>query len=391
MRLPASPIAITGACVLLADSAVDAAVVIEDGRIASIGAEVPRHAWAIDAAGLVLAPGIIDLHGDAFERSIQPRPGVSFPIDLAVADADAQAAAAGITTVFHGVTLSWEPGLRGGATFTALLDALDRLRPHALVDHRVHIRMEAIAPDEAPLAVAAIQAGRAHMVAINDHTAAMVRKAADPITAAPYAKRAGVSAEAIQAQAETMLRRRAEGDAALTRVLAAARSWNLPIASHDDDSPATRAQWRAQGAAICEFPMNAETAREARAHGEHVVMGCPNVVRGGSHLGWHSAEAMVREGLCDVLVSDYVWGAMLPAAFALADRGVAPLPASWALISANPARAAGLADRGAIRAGARADLVLVDPAPPVPRIVATLVAGQPRHLSAQAARFAAGL
>jgi alpha-D-ribose 1-methylphosphonate 5-triphosphate diphosphatase len=385
MRLPTSSLAITGARVLLPDQAVEATVLIEDARIGTVGADVRRDARSFDATGLVLAPGIVDLHGDAFERSIQPRPGVSLPLDLAVADADAQAAAAGITTVFHGVTLSWEPGLRGGRTFGALLDALDRVAPHALVEHRVHIRMEAIAPDEAPLAVAAIEAGRAHMVAINDHTEAMTRKAADPMTAAPYAKRAGVSAQAIQAQAELMLGRRAEGDVALARVLAAARAKGLPMASHDDDSPATRAQWRAQGATICEFPMNAETARDARAHGEHVVMGCPNVVRGGSHLGWHSAEAMVREGLCDVLVSDYVWGSMLPAAFLLAERGALPLHAAWALVSANPARAAGLADRGCIATGCRADLVLIDPRPPVPRIVATIVAGRARQLAAQAA------
>jgi alpha-D-ribose 1-methylphosphonate 5-triphosphate diphosphatase len=392
MRLAPSRLAITGARVLLDADAAEAGVVVENGRIAALDAAAPAGARVLDAGGLILAPGIIDLHGDAFERSVQPRPGVNLPLDLAVADADAQAAAAGITTVFHGVTLSWEPGLRGAGMFTALLDALDRLHPHALVEHRIHIRMEAIAPDEAPLAVAAIDAGRAHMVAINDHTAAMTRKAIDPAGAYPYAKRAGVSGPQIVALAERMLDRAAEGHAALARVLAAARDRGLPIASHDDDSPETRAHWRAQGATICEFPMNEATAGDARAHGESVVMGCPNVVRGGSHLGWHSAEAMVRAGLCDVLVSDYVWGAMAPAAFALVGRGAASLPAAWALVSANPARAAGLADRGRIAVGLRADLLLLDPAGPVPRVVATFVVGQPRFLAAgAAARFATAL
>jgi len=378
-------LAITGARVLLDGEEAEASVAIEDGRIASVGADVPKRAKILDARGLVLAPGIIDLHGDAFERSIQPRPGVNLPIDIALADADAQAAAAGITTVFHGVTLSWEPGLRGAKMFAALLDALDRLRPRALVEHRVHVRMEAIAPDEAPLAEAAIEAGRAHMVAVNDHTAAMTRKAIDPAGAYPYAKRAGVSGPAILAMAERMMERKAEGHAALGRVLEAAREKNLPIASHDDETREIRARWRAEGATICEFPMNAETAEAARAHGESVVMGCPNVVRGGSHLGWHSAETMVRENLCDVLVSDYVWGAMLPAAFALVERGARTLPQAWALISTNAARAANLTDRGRIALHARADLVLVDPRPPTPRIAATLVAGQPRYRSAAAA------
>lgn len=367
-------LSITGARVLLPGQEQACTVTFDHDVIAAVGGDAPGR--NLDASGMILAPGIIDLHGDAFERSIQPRPGVNFPLDLAVADADAQAAAAGITTVFHGITLSWEPGLRGGRMFTAMLDALDRLRPRALVEHRIHIRMEAIAPDEAPLATAAIAAGRAHMVAINDHTASIVRKANDPVANAGYSKRAGVAVADYVAQAAAMLDRRAEGHAALAEVLAAARTRGLPVASHDDDSPAIRAQWRAEGASICEFPMNEATARDARAHGESVIMGCPNVVRGGSHLGWHSAEAMVQAGLCDVLVSDYVWAAMLPAALRIAEHGVRPLHAAWGLVSTNPARAALLPDRGAIAPGQRADLVLIDPAPPAPRIAATLVAGR---------------
>jgi alpha-D-ribose 1-methylphosphonate 5-triphosphate diphosphatase len=367
-----------GARVLLPDGAADVSVTIADGVIAAIDA--PACAERLDARNLVLAPGLIDLHGDAFERSVQPRPGVSLPMDLALADADAQAAAAGITTVFHGVTLSWEPGLRGGEAFTALLDGLDRLRPHAAVEHRVHLRMETIAPDEAPLALEAIAAGRVHMVAVNDHTAAIRRKAVDPMSAAAYAKRTGLTPTAVLEMAEAMLARESEGHAALAQVLAAARGKNIAIASHDDETPGIRAQWRGQGATICEFPMNHETARAARQSGEHVVMGCPNVVRGGSHLGWHSAEAMVRDGLCDVLVSDYVWGAMVPAAFRLAQGAVPDLAGAWRLVSTNPAAAVGLADRGRIAPGLRADLVLLDDRGPVPRVVATFSAGRPAYL-----------
>ncbi len=65
-----------------------------------------------DATGLLVLPGIVDIHGDAFERQLQPRPGVDFPADIALADTESQLLANGITTAFHGVTLSWEPGLR---------------------------------------------------------------------------------------------------------------------------------------------------------------------------------------------------------------------------------------------------------------------------------------
>jgi alpha-D-ribose 1-methylphosphonate 5-triphosphate diphosphatase len=132
--------------------------------------------------------------------------------------------------------------------------------------------------------------------------------------------------------------------------------------------------------------MNAETGLAAREAGEGVIMGAPNVVRGGSHMGWHSAEAMVRAGACNILASDYYYPAMARAAFLLAARGALTLADAWALVSANPARAAGLDDRGVIAPGKRADLVLVSPdGPGAPRVVATIAAGRAAFLSAEAA------
>jgi alpha-D-ribose 1-methylphosphonate 5-triphosphate diphosphatase len=152
--------------------------------------------------------------------------------------------------------------------------------------------------------------------------------------------------------------------------------------SHDDDSPAMRKAFRAQGVAIAEFPVNEETAREAAAGGDAIVFGAPNVVRGGSHTGWTKASDMIAMGLCSVLASDYYYPAPLLAAFRLAADGVLPLPQAWNLISAAPARAAGLSDRGVIAEGARADLILVDDAIPMrPRIVAVIVAGRLIHLT----------
>ncbi|MCQ4163057.1 phosphonate metabolism protein PhnM, partial [Roseomonas sp. GC11] len=148
----------------------------------------------------------------------------------------------------------------------------------------------------------------------------------------------------------------------------------LPMASHDDATLEERALFRGLGAAICEFPMAEAVAAAARAAGEDVVMGAPNVVRGGSHLGWASAAPLAERGLVTVLASDYVWPCLLEAAFILARRGVLDLPAAWALISANPARAAGLTDRGALAEGLRGDVVVVDPARPAP--VAVFCAGR---------------
>jgi alpha-D-ribose 1-methylphosphonate 5-triphosphate diphosphatase len=152
--------------------------------------------------------------------------------------------------------------------------------------------------------------------------------------------------------------------------------------SHDDESPEMRKAFRAQGVGIAEFPVNEETAREAAEAGDFIVFGAPNVVRGGSHTGWTNAADMIAKGLCSILASDYYYPAQLLAAFRLADDGVLSLADAWNLISAAPARAAGLSDRGVLAEGRRADIILVDDGLPLrPRIVAVIAAGRLVHLT----------
>jgi alpha-D-ribose 1-methylphosphonate 5-triphosphate diphosphatase len=335
-----------------------------------------------DAAGLLVLPGIIDLHGDAFERQVQPRPGVDFPMDLAVAETEAQLLANGITTAFHGVTLSWEPGLRSARAFSALLAALAANRPRQLCDMRVHLRWEAFNLAALDLALGAIVEREVHLLAFNDHTPSILRKLADPVTGAKYSDRAGMSLDDFRTLATGIGARAAEVPAALTRIAAAARAAGIPMASHDDVSAESRVAFRAEGARISDFPMNEPTARAATEAGDWVVMGSPNVVRGGSHMGWASAARMVEAGLCQILTSDYFYPALLRAAFILGEGG--GLAQSWDLISANPAAAAGLHDRGRIEPGRRADLVVVAERP-APHVVATIAGGRIAYLSAEGA------
>jgi alpha-D-ribose 1-methylphosphonate 5-triphosphate diphosphatase len=340
-------------------------------------------ALRLDAGGLHVLPGIIDLHGDAFERQIQPRPGIDFPIDLALQDTERQLLANGITTAFHGVTLSWEPGLRSLQTWRALLDGL--AAQSWTCDMRVHLRWEEYNLDALDTALADIAAGRVHLLAFNDHTPAILRRMSDPLKATKYSDRAGMDLDTFRALAARVGARQPEVAAARERLAGAARAAFLPMASHDDDTEATRAAYRARGARICEFPMSEAVATAARAAGDAVVMGSPNVVRGKSHLGWASAARLAEAGLCTVLSSDYFYPCLLRAAYILAGRGILDLPAAWALISANPAAAGGLADRGTIAPGQRADLVLVDATGPTPRPVATIAAGRLAWLSADGA------
>ncbi len=363
----------------------ETAVTLADGLIASVeGGTAP---WTLDATGLAVLPGIVDIHGDAFERQLQPRPSVDFPAELALRDTEAQLLANGITTAFHGITLSWEPGLRSLPAWRMLLDALEAGR--WTCDMRVHLRWEAYNLDALDQALADIEAGRVDLVAFNDHTPSILHKLDDPVAGAKYSDRAGMKMPAFRALAETVAARADQVPAALDRIAAAARAKGVALASHDDDTIETRASFRARGARMCEFPLAEAVGRAAREAGDFVIMGSPNVVRGKSHLGWASAALMAEAGVCNVLSSDYFYPAMLRAALILAGRGVLDLPAAWALVSANPAAAGGLDDRGTIAPGKRGDIVVVDPA--TARAVATIAQGSIAHLTAEgAARLSVG-
>ena len=353
---------------------------VADGAIAENPA---RDARRFDASGLLVMPGLVDIHGDAHERQFQPRPGIGFPAALAMRDSAAQLISCGITTAYLGVTLSWEPGLRSLDAWRGMKAALREMKGSSATDLRVHLRFEADNFDALDDALADIASGDVHLLGFNDHTPSIVKKLGNLDDVAKYAGRAGMKADAFMAMAQQVYARRDEIPAARTRLAEAAANADIPMLSHDDDSIERRALFRAHGARICEFPITEEVAADARAAGEAVVMGAPNVVRGGSHLGWASAAPLAERSLVNVLASDYFWPAMMEAAFVMAGRGVLDLPRAWALVSANPAEACGLQDRGRLEAGLRGDVVVVDEARRAP--VAAFAEGRLAWLAAEAA------
>ena len=361
---------VTGGAVLRDGAMVQDALALSGGVV---GEAPVAGAARFDAAGLLVMPGLVDIHGDAHERQMQPRPGVDLPVGLALRDSAAQLIACGITTAYLGVTLSWEPGLRSLAAWRALKAALPAARAGAATDLRVHLRFEADNLDALEDALAGIADGSVHLLGFNDHTPGIAKKLKDPVQVAKYAGRAGMAAADFAVLVESVVARRGAVPAARERLAAAARAAGIPVLSHDDATVGDREHYRAHGATICEFPMAEAVGVAARAAGEAVVMGAPNVVRGGSHLGWASAAPLAERGIVTVLASDYVWPAMLEAAFAMVRRGAMDLPQAWALVSANPARACGLDDRGRLAPGLRGDVVVVDPAVPAP--VAVFAAG----------------
>src|SRR5712675_1928225 len=161
-------IIIEGGRTLRGDRISDASLSIADGTIHCVDSAPGRSSLELDARGLLALPGIVDLHGDAFERQMMPRPGADFPLDVALVDSDRQAIGNGITTVFHATTWSWEPGLRSGDNARGLLAAIEALRPRLAADTRCHLRHETYNLDAEDEIGQWLAAGRINLFAFND-------------------------------------------------------------------------------------------------------------------------------------------------------------------------------------------------------------------------------
>jgi alpha-D-ribose 1-methylphosphonate 5-triphosphate diphosphatase len=247
-------------------------------------------------------------------------------------------------------------------------------------DTRFHLRHETFNLEAEPEILQWLSERRIDLVAFNDHMLIADETSPRSKKLATMVERSGLSREAFLHLVERVKARGNEVPASIERIAQAALAHGVPLLSHDDTSPDQRRWFRALGCRLAEFPTTLETAQEAASQGDDIVLGAPNVVRGGSHIGWIDAKEMVRRGLCSVLASDYYYPAQLLAAFRLAGENVLPLHAAWALVAQTAAAAARLTDRGTIASGQRADLILVDTRHERPRVVATIVAGRIVHL-----------
>lgn len=375
-------ILIEGGEALIQDELVEASIHIARGTISEISSRGGNATLRLDSRGLIALPGIVDMHGDAFERQMMPRPGVDFPIDVALLDSDRQAVANGITTVFHATTWSWEPGLRGSENAHRLLSAIEDMRPQFAADTRFHLRQETFNLDAEPTIAEWLTAGRVDLLAFNDHMHMTAASMSNPHKRARMVERSGLSEGEFDRLVERVGARAEDVPSSITRLATIASDQRIPLLSHDDESPDQRDAFRKLGINIAEFPVNEETARAAVDGGDFTVFGAPNVVRGGSHTGWTKAADMVSKGLCSILASDYYYPAPLLAAFRLAADRILPLPQAWTLVSAAPAAATRLHDRGRIATGKRADIILVDASHQLrPRVVAVIACGRLVHIA----------
>ncbi|MES0863023.1 alpha-D-ribose 1-methylphosphonate 5-triphosphate diphosphatase [Ruegeria sp. SCPT10] len=357
-------------------------VAIADGQVQASSA-----GRQIDLTGFLVLPGIIDLHGDGFERHIAPRRGAMKQMNEGILSVEAELAANGITTGVLAQFYSWEGGVRGPAFAAQVFDAIVAVKNSSVTDLIPQLRFEThMLDDYADLAVR-IKDWQVPYVVFNDHLPHdRLSQGKKPPRLTGQALKAGRNPDAHFQMLLDMHARQAEVPAAIEALCVELEGLGIRLGSHDDATADARAWWREHGIRISEFPETLEAAEAARSAGDHIILGSPNVVRGGSHKGNASAVELIAMGLCDALASDYHYPSPLRAALMLAKSGVRDLAGAWDLISSGPARVLGLKDRGTIEPGKRADLVILDRKSH--RVAATLAGGRISYMSGDiAARF----
>lgn len=353
----------TNARLVLPDSVISGSLEVKGGTISAIDeGGIPAHGH--DCEGDFLVPGLVELHTDHLETHYAPRPKVRWNPVSAVQAHDAQIACAGITTVFDALRagMDSEANLQAG-DMRSLADAIESAQAENRLraEHFIHLRCEVSAPDVMSAYDRFKDDPRVRLISLMDHTPGQRQFVSIEMYRAYYQAKKNFTEEQMEAYI-AMRQSASDKNAPLHRKLLAqaAKERGIILASHDDATAAHVDEAISLGTAIAEFPTTLEAARASHAAGMGVLMGGPNVVRGGSHSGNISARELAEHGCLDILSSDYVPVSLMHAAFQLAEEveGIS-LPQAMAMVTATPAKLAGLADRGRLLTGLRADLVQV--------------------------------
>lgn len=354
---------LANARLILPDAVLHGALTLQDGSIVAItpGASVPPG--ALDLQGDFLAPGMVELHTDNLERHMRPRPGVDWPHARAILAHDAELAGCGITTVFDAMRVGSIPNDGPDADYDKyarpLAHELAQIRARGVlrISHLLHLRAEVCSETLLAELDEFGPEDRVGIISLMDHTPGQ-RQFRDLSKLAQYVqgKYKLNDAEFAEHVARLKALRARHGDAHEAAAVEIAHRLGAVLASHDDTTPEHVAISAGHGVRLAEFPTTPEAAAACHAHGIMVMMGAPNLIRGGSHSGNVSAAELARAGHLDILSSDYVPSALLSGAMVLA-RIWDDLPRAIATVTGNPATASGLSDRGRLQTGLRADLI----------------------------------
>ncbi|MBU2296457.1 MAG: alpha-D-ribose 1-methylphosphonate 5-triphosphate diphosphatase [Gammaproteobacteria bacterium] len=353
---------LTNARIVTAEQEFVGTLVLRDGLIAQVEEGVSGLPQAQNLGGDYLLPGLVELHTDNLEKYMSPRPGVDWPSASAVLTHDAQIASAGITTVFDALAIG-DVNPRGKLMqqLPAMLEAIAEAAAagHLRADHRLHLRCELCHPDTLAVFRDLVEHPLVQLVSVMDHSPGQRQFAREDKYREYYMGKYHLS----ETEMDDFVREQQANsiefsDRHRRAIVADCHARGLSLASHDDATLAHVQESAGFDMSIAEFPTTLEAAKASHELGLKVLMGAPNIVRGGSHSGNIAAAELAQHGVLDILSSDYYPASLLQAALLLAgqDNGY-DLPRAIATVSRVPAQAAGLDDRGEIRVGLRADLV----------------------------------
>lgn len=378
---------ITNVRAVTPDAVVDGArIVVREGLIAEVAQGDATGVTAVDGRGLLVIPGLIDMHSDALEKERTPRPNGEVPWEFALSSLEARLVGAGVTTIFHGAAFqhqTFRGGKRSVEVAHQICQTIDEHVSHR-VDHRILHRLDMLSQEGAEALRERLATGsydRAPLISHEDHTPGQGQYA-DPSYMVNYLVHADGKTEAeawaeierLQAEGQSHAGIRAANLAWLGELATAGR---IVLAGHDPDTPEVIDDLSSRGGHVAEFPTTLDAARRAKEKGLAIVAGSPNLLRGRSHSGNISAEELLRASTLDALASDYAPTTLLGSVWRVVAQGICPLPQAIALITSGPAAAAGLGDRGALVPGLRADLAIVDDhVGPWPAVVTTMAAGR---------------
>ncbi len=359
---------LTHAKIVTAEQVFTGTVVLRDGVISEVDDSISQLAQAQNLNGDYLLPGLVELHTDNLEKHLSPRPGVDWPSASAVMSHDAQIIAAGITTVFDALSIGdVNPKGKRMQQLPGMVDAIAKANAADMTraEHRLHLRCEVCHPDTLSVFRDLVEQPLVQLVSVMDHSPGQRQFALESKYREYYMGKYHLSSEQMDAFiVEQVANSKTYSDRYRRAIVDICLARGLSVASHDDATLTHVEESAAYGMSIAEFPTTLEAAQGCRRLGMSVLMGAPNIVRGGSHSGNIAAATLAEEGLLDILSSDYYPASLLQAAFTLgaqldaADESTgAGLARAVTTVSLAPARSAGLHDRGEIRVGLRADLI----------------------------------
>jgi alpha-D-ribose 1-methylphosphonate 5-triphosphate diphosphatase len=369
------PQALTGGTIVTPSGSLSDGVLTLDGDSiddVSTASRKPSMADIIDVSGKYVLPGLVDLHGDDIERYLFPRPEERVPTEMALRQSERAALGAGVTTKFHAVAFENAPSEQRSVDRATRLSRAIRNRNSSL-DERVHARCELSETESVTAVTDLLSANDVGLVSLMNHVPGDGQYGSAEALSRRYEVRGDVSEAGMQ---DVINSRTTVGSPLIARrrdaLIEAAGAAGIPVASHDDEDAAAVDAAADHGVDICEFPLTMAAARRAADRDLTVVMGAPNLARGGSLWGNLDARAAIDAGVVDVVCSDFRPQTMLTSVFADTNE---PLHTRANRVTAAPAAAAGLDDRGRLVPGARADIIVVDPEPS-PTVSRVFVAGE---------------